>query len=231
MGSQQYRRDGRTGRSRVAVCFHPGLPDHVRDFLRSRPNSGRILFPDVGMRVERSRRRGSKTRMRKTTPTRLRTRVKQQPAEARREMPGNCAAGCDGEGLAAGPSGSHMPGTSAISCGVRVEGRARTVFGPAECDATECFPAFACRDARLPISADCPLRGLIGSNGLAVIRGCFGRSFVDLDPGLHIAAGRARRGHRVRRGVVIWIAVEARERMRAHCRREEDARADGRRSA
>lgn len=77
------------------------------------------------------------------------------------------------------------------------------------------FPVFAYRDACLRISAGDLVKGLIGSSGLVVIWGPpkSGKSFVALDLGLHIAAGRPWRGRRVRRGVVVYVAAEAGESM------------------
>jgi hypothetical protein len=75
----------------------------------------------------------------------------------------------------------------------------------------ERFPTFAYRDAQVDRDTSYVVKGLLGSASLAVIWGApkSGKSFVALDLALHIAAGRPWRGHRVRQGVVIYVAAEA----------------------
>src|SRR5215469_13752528 len=61
-----------------------------------------------------------------------------------------------------------------------------------------------------PTRRDYLVKGLLASNGLAVIWGppkCY-KSFLALDLALHIALGREYRGHKVQQASVIYIALE-----------------------
>lgn len=73
------------------------------------------------------------------------------------------------------------------------------------------FPLKFLPDIEVPRAPDYLIQGLLPANELSVLYGrpgC-GKSFLALDAALHIAAGRAWAGRKVRAGGVVYVASEA----------------------
>lgn len=72
------------------------------------------------------------------------------------------------------------------------------------------LPFVWAQDVQPELSANWLIRGLLGSNALAVVHGhsgC-GKTFIVMDMSLHIAMGWAWNGHKVEKGMVAYVAAE-----------------------